>query len=294
MLKETSTETTELKNNITIVSFEKNKPSNLHFTKMEMIEEIKKKIPNKHNPTDAEDCLVYGVNVSLLTGKQEIRSGVVYLTPNDENSLVFLSKKGRSEKLINLSKLSDISFGKNCGNFKTNRNMSHLDESKCLTLHLKKNGEYRDLIFKSQDDLELFCYGVTIFLEKTINDSKYLNTDLLTLKRIWKEYDPKNTKFLNLQQFSKFLANINFKWKKKTSEQIFNEIDNKKQGMITFKDFISFYEVVVTGEEFREVFQKYTSDPELKYLTIKGLMDFMAKEQHVVIKTPAKIKKNDK
>jgi Ca2+-binding EF-hand superfamily protein len=281
MYKDTSTETTELKNNLTIGSNQKDQLGNRHFSKMEMIEELKRKIPSSCNPTDAEDCLVYGLNISLLKLKDRIEQGIVYLAPNDENTLVFLCRnRNKSEKFLNLSKLSDISFGKGCGNFKAHKNVANFNENQCLTLHLKKNGDFRDLIFSSQADLELFCYGVVIFLEKTINDSKYLNTDLLTLKRIWKDYDPNHTKFLNLQQFSKFLANINFKWKKKTSEQVFNEIDFKKQGKITFKEFISFYEVIVTGEEFREVFQKYTTDPELKYLSIKGFMDFMEKEQH--------------
>jgi Ca2+-binding EF-hand superfamily protein len=281
MYKDTSTETTELKNNLTIGSHQKDKQSNLHFSKMEMIEELKKKLPGTYNQTDAEDLLVYGLGVSLLRAKDRKDEGVVYLTPNDENTIVFLDKKKRrSEKLINLSKLSDVSFGKSCGYFKTT-SFTAIPDNCCLTLHLKKNGEYRDLVFASQSDLELFCIGVVVFLERSINDSKHLNTDLLTLKRIWKEYDPNHHKFLDYKEFSKFLANINFKWKKKTSEQIFNEIDYKKQGKITFKDFISFYEVVVTGEEFREVFQKYTSDPELKYIGIKGVMDFMEKEQHI-------------
>ena len=186
-MKETS-DTSDIKNNITTVSREKDKfdKTSLHFAKIEMISELKKKIPSKYKPEEAEDSLVYGLCVYFLANHKQIKEAVVYLKPNDENTLMLTEKKkGNSEKLINLYKLSDISFGKNAGNFKTSDIISKIDENVCLTLHLKKNGEYRDLIFKNENDLDLFCFGVLLFLEKTINDAKELNTDLLSLKRIW-------------------------------------------------------------------------------------------------------------
>ena len=42
-------------------------------------------------------------------------------------------------------------------------------------------------------------------------------------------------------------------------------------------------EFLVTGEEFIEVFQKYSSDVNKNYITIKGIIDFYEKEQNVIL-----------
>lgn len=258
----------------------KSDQGSLHFAKIEMLNELRQKIPNQYQSDEAEDTLIYGLNISHLTMKHKIKEGVVFIKPNDENSLIFLDqKKGKSLK-INLYKLSDITFGKNSGNFKLNMSkLTKIKENFCLTIHLN-NLKYFDLIFNSQVNLDLFLLGIITFLERNINNSKVLKSDYFSLKKIWKEYDLNHSKFLNLEQFSHFLTNINFTWKQKSQAQIFQEIDTKKEGKIRFKDFISFYELIVTGEEFREVFQKYSSDPNKKYITMRGIMDFLEKEQN--------------
>ena len=77
-MKETN-DTSELRNSLTIVSKEKDKfeKSSLHFAKIEMIDELKKKIRTNYKPDEAEDSLVYGLAVSLLTTKNKIKEGFV-------------------------------------------------------------------------------------------------------------------------------------------------------------------------------------------------------------------------
>lgn len=253
----------------------------LHFAKTEMIIELKQKVSSNFSVLEAEDTLIYGMNLSYLTMKQKIIEGVVYIKPNDENILMFLNVKKKETTKINLYKLSDFTFGKNSGNFKLClKLLEKCNENFCLTIHLN-NLKYFDFIFKSQKDLELFLLGIATFMERSINKSKELKSDFFTLKKIWKEYDVNHNKFLNCEQFSSFLTNINFTYKNKSFSQIFKEIDVKNEGKIIFKDFIYFYESIVTGEEFKEIFQKYSFDPEKKYITMRGIMDFCEKEQHV-------------
>jgi len=263
----------------------KNKKIAFHFKKIELINEIKSRIQNIYNNNEPEEILVYGLAIYFFENENKIKKGIIYINEKEENSLTFLDLKSKQITKIQLSKLADINFGKNSGNFKVNENkIKKIEENKCLTMHMKDKKKFFDLIFNTKVDLDLFCLGIADALEKNINEAKNLKRDIISLKQIWKQYvSDQDKKHLNFQQFSKFLRTICFKWKKKTDEQIFKEIDEKKQGKINFKDFISFYEFLVTGEEFREIFQKYSSDEEKKYITIRGLMDFMEKEQHMKV-----------
>lgn len=261
----------------------------LHFAKFEMIQDLRVKFPelSSYSEEEAEEHLIYGMKISLFTEKGKIKEGVAFTV--DEASVVFLRPKAKNKKdqeiKLNLLKITDISRGKLTGNFVRPStpliNLEKVREDCCLTIHYDNNFKFYNFIFPNELQLHLLVLGLIRFLEKTIEETKTCDTDLLSLKRIWKEYDPNHNKYLNVDQFSKFLKNINFQWKKKKYDQIFKEIDVKKEGKIRFKDFISFYELIVTGEEFREVFQKYSSDPNKKYLSMRGLADFMEKEQHV-------------
>lgn len=271
-------------NLIEIQSAHTNKAA-FHYTKKEMIEDFKArfKVPDVISE-EAEENLIYGMNVSLYTSKAKIKEGIAYTI--DEDSLIIILPKEKKIKQVKiyLLKITDMSKGKVAGNFKSLKSdkLSKINGNCCLTIHYDNNFKFYNLIFKSERFSQLFSFGITRFLEKNILDQiKINNTDLLFLKKIWKEYDLNHQKFLKLDQFTKFLATINFKWKKKTYEQIFKEIDSKDEGKIKFKDFIAFYELIVTGDEFREVFQKYSSDPIKKYMSMRGLSDFMEKEQHI-------------
>lgn len=263
----------------------KQKKIALHFKKIELINEIKSRIKNIYENSEPEEILIYGLNIFFFESEYNIKKGIIYINEKEENSLTFLDLKSRQPTRIQLSKLSDINLGKNSGNFKVYENkIKKIDEQRCLTMYMKDKTKFSDLIFNTKEDLDLFCLGIANLLEKNINEAKNLKRDIISLKQIWKQYvSDQDKKHLNFQQFSKFLRTICFKWKKKTDEQVFNEIDVKKQGKINFKDFISFYEFLVTGEEFTEIFQKYSSDEEKKYITIRGLLDFMEKEQHLKV-----------
>ena len=254
--------------------------SGLHYAKSQMISEIKSKISKKILIEEAEDHLIYGLEIRKVDDKGLVNEGVIYIKSNDDSYLTFLNKNTNKTTNINLYKLIDITYGKSSGNFNLvkSKELILLNDKCCITLHLN-DFKFVDFILYEEIKLNYFSIGILSLLEKNIKDSKFHNSNFYYLKKLWKEYDIHHSKFLNLEQFSKFLLNIQFKLKKKNNIEIFNEIDKKKIGKINFKDFLLFYEKVVTGEEFREVFQKYSSDPKKKYINLKGLMDFFEKEQ---------------
>ena len=245
------------------------------------LKEKYKSILLKNSLEDGEDHLIYGMNVNLLTKKNKIKNGIIFC--DDETFLQFLTPKYKKNPLkmkLNITSISDITIGKSSQ--LKNMNLPLLDKC-CLTIHYSENLKHYDLIFFDSNKVELFIFGILTILQKRAKEGNIYDSDLLSLKRIWKEYDPQHNKFLNVNQFGDFLKNINFDFKGKTAEQIFKEIDKEKKEKITFKEFIFFYEFLVTGEEFIEVFQKYSSDVNKNYITIKGIIDFYEKEQNVIL-----------
>ena len=238
---------------------------------------------------ESEDCIIYGMNANLLTENHKIKNGII--SCDDETFLQFLypkSKKNPIKFKLSLASINDMSIGKSDGNLK---NISlPLPDDCCLTIHYSNNLKHYDIIFKDSIQVELFITGVMAILQKRAKEGNSYDTDLLSLKRIWKEYDPEHNKFLNVEQFSAFLKNINFEFNGRTAEQIFKEIDKNNENKIVFKQFISFYELLVTGEEFSEVFQKYSTAPNKSYLSIKGLIDFYEKEQHETLTSEEALK----
>ncbi len=257
----------------------------LHFAKIEMVDELQIKFPwiNGILKDDAEEQLIYGLTVKLFSSKGKFKECIINTVDEDTLMMIFPHSKKNKIVKVSLMKITDISLNKVSGNFSRlnyYKEIAKINDSLCVTIHYDNNFKYYDLVFKSEKEVHLFIGGIVHFLEKTIEENKVTSTDLISLKKIWKEYDPNHNKYLNLEGFSKFLRMINFQWKKKTYEEIFLEIDSEKLGKIKFKDFISFYELIVTGEEFREIFQKYSTDEDKKYLTMRGLADFMEKEQN--------------
>ena len=237
---------------------------------------------------DGEDAIIYGIN-SILVNKNKIKSGIIlcddetflqFIFPKDENNYICFKKK--------IANISDIFLGKIHGCFKDIA--IPIKDDCCLSIDFNDGLEQVDLIFPENSQCELFITGIIFLLRKRLKEGNSYDSDLVSLKRIWREYDPKRNKYLDINQFSQFLKNINFDYKDKTPEQIFTEIDKEANDKIRFKEFISFYELIVTGEEFVEVFQKYSTDEQKKYINIKELIEFYEKEQKQILSPEEAIK----
>lgn len=232
------------------------------------------KVPGK----EREDVLIYGVKVTYLKSKNKIKNGVVFC--DDDTNLQFLSQDDLDNSIlfnIKIVSISDILSGRSNGYLKDIE--LPIDNNCCVTIKYNDGLKYVDLIFYSTEICEYFISGLIYMMRKRVKEGQNFNVDLISLKRIWRQYDPQRNKYLELKQFSQFLKDINFD---KDPEKIFKEVC-KDNNRITFKEFIGFYELLVTGEEFEEVFQKYSKDKDKKYISIKGLIEFFDKEQNEIL-----------
>ena len=234
------------------------------------------KVPGK----EREDVLIYGVKVTYLKSKNKIKNGVVFC--DDDTNLQFLCQDDPDNLIlfnIKLVSISDILSGRSNGYLKDIE--LPIDNNCCVTIKYNDGLKYVDLIFYSTEICEYFISGLIYMMRKRVKEGQNSNIDYISLKRIWRQYDPQRNKYLDLAQFSQFLKDINFD---KDPEKVFKDIcKENNSNRITFKEFINFYELLVTGEEFEEVFQKYSRDEDKKYISIKGLIEFFDKEQNEIL-----------
>ena len=230
------------------------------------------KVPGK----EREDVLIYGVKVTYLKSKNKIKNGVIFC--DDDTNLQFLCQDDPDDLFsIKLVSISDISLGRSNGYLKDIE--LPIENNCCVTIKYNDGLKYIDFIFYSIEICEYFISGLIYMMRKKVKEGQNSNIDYISLKRIWRQYDPQRNKYLDLKQFGQFIKDINFD---KDPEKIFKEVC-KENNRITFKEFINFYELLVTGEEFEEVFQKYSKDEDKKYISIKGLIEFFDKEQNEIL-----------
>ena len=229
----------------------------------ELVEKYKSilmKIPGE----DREDALIYGLKSIYLQSKNKIKNGVVFC--DDETYLQFLCPDDTDNLIlfkIKLPSISDIIIGRSNGYLKDIE--LPIEENSCITIKYNDGLKHVDLIFNRTELCEMFLSGLISVIRKKVREGLTYDSDLISLKRIWRQYNTEPNKYLNKEQFSQFLRHINFDLKDKGPEKIFKDIGKKDNDRITFKEFISFYELLVTGEEFAEVFQKYSTDENKKY-----------------------------
>ena len=232
------------------------------------------KVPGK----EREDVLIYGVKVTYLKSKNKIKNGVVFC--DDDTNLQFLCQDDPDNLIlfnIKIASISDIDSGRSNGYLKDIE--LPIDNNCCVTIKYNDGLKYVDLIFYSTEICEYFISGLIYMMRKKVKEGQNSNIDYISLKRIWRQYDPQRNKYLDLKQFGQFIKDINFD---KDPEKVFKDIC-KENNRITFKEFINFYELLVTGEEFEEIFQKYSKDEDKKYISIKGLIEFFDKEQNEIL-----------
>ena len=247
----------------------------------ELVEKYKS-ILMKISNEDSLNAIIYGLKSIYLKSKSKIKNGVIFC--DDETYLQFICPDDSDNVIqfkIKLANISDIIIGRSNGYLKEME--LPIEENSCITIKYNDGFKHIDLIFNRNELCEIFISGLIFLLRKRVNEGLTYDSDLISLKRIWREYDPQRNKYLDFSQFSQFLKHINFDLKDKGPEKIFKDIVKKDNDRITFKEFISFYELLVTGEEFAEVFQKYSIDENKKYINIKGLIEFFDKEQNQIL-----------
>lgn len=244
----------------------------------------------KKNKDDSLEHLIYGIEAkkALIGGRQE---DVILIKSLDfENELLLISKTYNKTEKINLNLLTDISFGNQRGNFLknkiscSNRKIS-FKNTNCISL-FKSKGESLDLIFTSEDLLNIFSLALLQNFEINFSeDTRLDNYFTKPIRKLWNLYDNDKSNKLELSEFSKLIKQLNLNFSKislnlkddHSIKEIFEKIDKDNSGKIDYEEFIVFYNMINSGTEYLEIFNKYSNGKEFLYLD--EFHNFLIREQ---------------
>lgn len=238
----------------------------------------------------ALDYLTYGIvaKKALIGGKKI--DVTIMLSLNFENELNLVCKANAKPEKINLSLLTDISFGSKRGNFLKNKigcSNKKLDFSNlsCISL-FKSKGESLDLLFSSENILNIFSVALLKILENIFEkESELENQFTKPIKKLWNIYDTDRSNKLELAEFTKLIKHMNLDFSKfslnvkneKAIKEIFEKIDKDNSGQIEYEEFIAFVNMIISGSEFSDVFHKYSNGK--NYMDLDQFHQFLIKEQ---------------
>lgn len=140
----------------------------------------KKEIPEE----DSVDRFVYGIDVTVLDLTLKQTKSVIMLDDKDNKVIKYIDIKEKIAMKINMSTLSEISYGNNRGNFLklTQKVKDQFSPQFCMSLFCEKIST--DLIFKSLQEIDAFSKGLYTIWEGQLSEDakKYLNLKLVELR----------------------------------------------------------------------------------------------------------------
>ena len=150
-----------------------------------------------------EDALIYGLKLIYLQSKNKIKNGTVYC--DDETYLQFLCPDDIDNLIlfkIKLASISDIIIGRSNGYLKNIE--LPIEGNSCITIKYNDGLKHVDLIFKRTDLCEMFLSGLISVIRNKDREGLTYDSDLISLKRIWRQYNTELNKYLNIEQFVNF------------------------------------------------------------------------------------------
>lgn len=201
-------------------------------------------------------------------------------------------KKSNSKKkiiLFNNPHQSNISTTNNSSSLLNSTTVFYNPNiNKCYVSLIKTAAKSIDLVFKSEHHLKLFAYALfSIYQHENSEeeDKPNLNVFERYLKKIWNKIDINGLQYLDLIEFTRMVKvldknynciSLNMK-DEKSIRDLFEKLDIDNSGKVYFDEFFKFYNEILAGSEFEEVFLKYSKGKQ--YLNFEDLSEFIITEQ---------------
>jgi len=187
-----------------------------------------------------------------------------------------------------------INMYSNNVNAENNNTNTNIDSSKQENISkryislIKSMGEKIELIFKSEYQLKVFAYALYLIYHSENNEEEEkpnLNVFEKHLKKIWHKFDTNNLQYVDLPEFSRMVNLMDNNYNcislnirdDKSIRRLFEILDKESIGKVYFEDFYNFYNEIIAGAEFEDVFLKYSKGKE--YMNLEDLTEFMKTEQ---------------
>ena len=114
------------------------------------------------NKEESLDRLIYGMEVNRVSNKGRLKTFIFFVSHSDNKILEYLPKGTKTLNHIDLSKITEVNFGKKRGNFSIIDAKTSIKFKEELCLSFFSNAESFDLVFSTAEELNQFCYAIYV------------------------------------------------------------------------------------------------------------------------------------
>lgn len=220
----------------------------------EYIEVIRKHLQSLSSPIDKDDSfnkIIYGLPCQMVQINQ-LKDCRIFQAMTEHHLLTVAIHQDEAIKNIDIVHITHISFT-------PEKEIIAFIKNPHAYIHILINKATYDFIFESQLALNQFLTGLIILYDDFIVfDDSLIENKII---RVWKQYDKDYSKKLDKAEFGLFYTDLQMKVGNKLSQDdLFRKIDLNKSGSIEFDEFVRFYLQYTSGEEFSDLFMRYSSD----------------------------------
>ena len=219
------------------------------------------------DPIDALNSLIYGIPAFRIKNGKTKRCTIFQLDKNIYNLSIAFKNETKIE-FLPLTNVSLITFSTQTENMQgikttfTDRVINFLIDQRTI-----------DFAFDSREQLLTFMYGIQELLHQNKEQPKDLGIDDY-IKKLWIQVDKDFSGYLDRKEFKLFSKNLGNNVDYKT---LFDVLDIDNDNKINYNEFISYFKRFTSGEEFKDIFNKYQNGNNV--ITAKGLQRFFKEHQ---------------
>lgn len=222
---------------------------------------------SSQNDSNAEDAIIYGIRCKRIEDGDPYK-GEIYISEMRRNSLYFANIDKDEIEEIDIEKVELITFKSKSENLKEYEKKRDSE----VFIQILLDRQSKDFCFKNNEKLNLFCLGLSKFLEKNNNYSRVqTHKDFDNMINKFNSNLDENIDENEIESLSKEMG-IDKKRLKK-------EIDTNGDGKVSKEEFEDYFTKKFCNKEITDLFNRYTNrSPSMNALQLKRFFEVEEKE----------------
>lgn len=124
------------------------------------------------NEEEAINKIAYGFEIQMVGEDGTVRPFMFFVSHNNNLNLLYVQKDTKNINKLEISRITQIQFGNQTGNFKklSPESLSKYSKDLCLTIII--NVRSFDLIFYKLEDIKEFSFGMSSLWDEFISQGQ--------------------------------------------------------------------------------------------------------------------------
>ena len=212
------------------------------------INSIFKEELNLLSDDDGLEAIIYGIRCNKIY-KGKAYDGIICISEKSESYLKYIDRKLNEITEFEISRINSIEFKNNTENLKGYTPKTYNE----TFFQIFENDQINDFSFNSKRELIYFLKGIVAIT----SNIKFTHTNYVerNINKIMGSYNEDFDEVLDKEEFTKFAEEMGL-----DPEMCFEIIDSDNSKTISKSELTKFFKDKMNGEQFKNVFLKYSHD----------------------------------